>query len=74
MSQSLVVARNDTGFRARDTRAVTASGRPIRVVVDLDAASQPIRATLTGPDGSSREYVGWLALIAALEALSADAA
>lgn len=51
---------------------MTTGTRPIRVVIDIDATAQPIRATLAGPDGTPREYVGWLALIAALEALSAE--
>jgi len=51
---------------------MTGSTRPIRVVIDIDPAAQPVRATLAGPDGTPREYVGWLALIAALEALSTE--
>jgi hypothetical protein len=45
--------------------------RSIRVVVEIDATEQPIRARLAGPSGEEREYVGWLALIAALEGLCA---
>jgi hypothetical protein len=39
----------------------------LRLVLELERDSEPIRGTLTGPGGEHRAYVGWLALIEALD-------
>ncbi|MFL5831420.1 MAG: hypothetical protein ACJ76X_16005 [Solirubrobacteraceae bacterium] len=40
---------------------------PLRLIVEVDPELEPIRGTVTGPDGRARVYLGWLALIDALE-------
>ena len=42
---------------------------PLRLVLELERGSEPIRGKITGPTGRTREYVGWLALTNALEEL-----
>jgi hypothetical protein len=42
---------------------------PLRVVLELDRGSQPVRAQITTPEYAARRCVGWLALIGALESL-----
>jgi hypothetical protein len=39
-----------------------------RVVIDADLEGSVIRGTLTEPSGAQREFHGWLALTAAIEA------
>jgi hypothetical protein len=38
----------------------------LRLVVEV-GEEDPVRGTITGPAGDSRSYVGWLALIGAVE-------
>jgi hypothetical protein len=40
---------------------------PLRLVLELDPQSEPIRGTVTDPDGHTRECLGWLALIQAVD-------
>jgi len=46
----------------------------LRLVLELERGSEPIRGKITGPAGETREYVGWLALTNALEELRRAAA
>jgi hypothetical protein len=39
----------------------------LSITVELEPQSEPIRGTVREPDGHARTYVGWLALIAALD-------
>jgi hypothetical protein len=48
--------------------------RPLRLVLELEHGSEPIRGRITAPTGETREYVGWLALANALEELRRSAA
>lgn len=41
----------------------------IPLQLELDPGSEPISGRLTGPDGGGEDFVGWLALSAALERL-----
>jgi hypothetical protein len=42
----------------------------LRLVIELDPGAKPIHGIVTDGGGRVREYVGWLALISALEELS----
>jgi hypothetical protein len=42
----------------------------LRLVIELEPGAKPIHGTVTDGGGQVREYVGWLALISALEELS----
>jgi hypothetical protein len=42
---------------------------PLRLVLELDPGAEPIHGTITDGGGRVREYVGWLALISALDEL-----
>jgi hypothetical protein len=46
----------------------------VRVTLELDVGSQPIRGTIADPWGGEHECIGWLALIGALEELRAECA
>ena len=65
-----MAARNDSGACARDTAAMTAARRPLRLTIELDPDAQPPRGEILDERGEERPYVGWLALIAALEELA----
>jgi hypothetical protein len=41
----------------------------VTLVVELDRNEDPISGSVSGDDGRKRGYVGWLALIAALDEL-----
>lgn len=41
--------------------------KPVRLQLELDPGSEPIRGAVTGPDGQQHAYMGWLALIELLE-------
>jgi hypothetical protein len=41
---------------------------PIRLVIELDPAVEPIEGTVQHPDGLVTQFHGWLALTEALEA------
>ena len=45
---------------------------PLRLVLQLDNRMEPIRGTVADGDGRTREYVGWLALINALQELRSE--
>jgi len=45
----------------------TSNGGRIPVRLELDRGADPISGRLTDPDGTGEEFVGWLALSAALE-------
>jgi len=47
----------------------TQTGTRIALQLELDPDAEPISGRLTGPDGGGAEFVGWLALSAALERL-----
>jgi len=47
-------------------QATRSAGR-IALRLELDRGADPISGRLTGPDGTGEEFVGWLALSAALE-------
>jgi hypothetical protein len=49
---------------------------PVRIPLSLevDANTDPISGRLTGPDGAGEDFVGWLALSAALERMTIAAA
>ena len=47
-------------------RVMTAKGAPIRVIVELEAASEPIRGSVRTETGE-RDFNGWIELTAALE-------
>jgi hypothetical protein len=69
--KKLVVARNDRRTPCADTCAMPPASQSVRVVLDLEVGSEPIRGTITDADsraGETQGYVGWLALIGALEA------
>lgn len=54
---------------AADTAPMeSASAAGKRVVIDADLEGSVIRGTLTEPSGAQREFHGWLALTAAIEA------
>ncbi len=40
-----------------------------RILLELDGVDEPIRGRARADDGTLREFVGWLGLIGALEAL-----
>ena len=40
---------------------------PLRVALELLPCSDPIAGTITGPDGRSTPFAGWLELVAAIE-------
>ena len=40
---------------------------PLRLVLEVERESGPIRGTVAGPGEQPRPYLGWLALIEALE-------
>jgi hypothetical protein len=46
----------------------------VRVVLDLDPNSEPIRGSLSATDQDSRPFFGWLELAGAVEAARAEAA
>jgi hypothetical protein len=41
---------------------------PLRLVVEV-SNEDPVRGTITAPTGDQHTYVGWLALIGAVEAM-----
>jgi hypothetical protein len=45
----------------------------VRVVLDLDPNSEPIRGSLSASDQDSRPFFGWLELASAVEAARAAA-
>jgi hypothetical protein len=66
--QRLVVARNDKGAVAGDTRGVitTKSGAPMRIVLELTSGDGTVSGTLITAQ-ESRAFWGWLELMSALE-------
>jgi hypothetical protein len=42
---------------------------PLRLVLEVERDVDPIRGTVADPPGPAREYVGWVALIGALDEL-----
>jgi hypothetical protein len=53
--------------RAPLATTIAAVNQPLRLVIEIERSSEPIRGRVTGPDGTAREYLGWLALIDMLE-------
>jgi len=45
----------------------TERARRIPLRLELEPGAEPISGRLTGPDGVGEEFIGWLALSAALE-------
>ena len=41
----------------------------LRVVLEVERDTDPIRGTVADPSGPARAYVGWLALMGALDEL-----
>jgi hypothetical protein len=46
---------------------IAAMNTPLRLVIEVETDSEPIRGTVAGPDDQPRPYLGWLALIEMLE-------
>jgi hypothetical protein len=46
----------------------------LRLMLEVERDADPIRGTLTDPEGHERPYVGWVALISALDELRAATA
>lgn len=44
------------------------AGERIAIQVEVEPASDPIRGVARGPRGDAREFLGWVQLMAALEA------
>ncbi len=48
------------------------TGRAIRVWMEVDLDSNPIRGTLHTPDGPASSFTGWLGLTAALDGMRSE--
>jgi hypothetical protein len=46
---------------------VPESTRPLRLTLELDAHAEPIHGTIADMSGHTRQCVGWLAFIGAVE-------
>lgn len=51
--------------------ALVTSEGPLRIVLELDRGGDPIRGQATGDDTSGSSFVGWVELVAAIEAMRA---
>jgi hypothetical protein len=58
-----------TASRCAHDRRVSEPSSPIHLVLELDPAVEPVRGTVRDEAGHTRTYVGWLALIGALDEL-----
>jgi len=63
----LVVTRNDARGPGVHTRSMDAPLFSSRLVVEVEADADPIRGTVTDEQGNASAFVGWVALISALE-------
>ena len=55
------------GARAPTLAAMGDAPTSVRLVVEIERHTEPIRGTVSDPAGSEHPYVGWVALIGALE-------
>jgi len=53
--------------RALPATRIAEMKEPLRLVLEVERESDPIRGMVVGPDQQPRPYLGWLALIEALE-------
>lgn len=57
--------------RDGDRARIAAMATAVRLTIELDSAAEPVAGRVWLRDGDSRRFVGYLELLAALEALRA---